>query len=281
MELDTSTQNSNSILEYLREDLSLPSDPATLSQRYRQATPFPHLLFNNMFDDHLVGSLVEEISAISQTGWALQESNHQRKVNLRSAVDLGVYGRRYVDLVHSAAFLYLLSEITGIWGLVPDPYLSGAGYTLIPNGGFFDVHADRNYDHQIGLTRRLSMITYLNRDWNPGCGGQLELWNTSGTQCESVIEPLFNTTILFEIGDRNFHAIRKVATPQGITRNAFVSYYHTAPEANGNKPHTSLFAPAVYKRGGKVKEMISGYLIPPKIGNAIFRLRKSLGTGGR
>ena len=127
------------------------------------------------------------------------------------------------------------------------------------------------------------MITYLNRDWNPGRGGQLELWSTSGTKCESVIEPLFNTTILFEIGDRNFHAIRKVATPQGITRNAFVTYYHTAPEGNGNKPlpHNSLFAPVVYKRGAKVKEMISEYLIPPGIGNAISQIRKSLGTRGR
>jgi hypothetical protein len=281
MELDTSTQNSNSILEYLREDLSLPSDTATLSQRYRQATPFPHLLFNNMFDDQLISSLVEEISAINRGGWALHESDHHRKVNLRSAVDLATYGRRYVNLVHSAAFLYFLSEITGVWGLVPDPYLSGAGYSLIPSGGFFDVHADRNCDHQVGLTRRLSMITYLNRDWKSGCGGQLELWNTSGTQCESVIEPLFNTTILFEIGDQNFHAIRKVVTPQGITRNAFISYYHTSPVAGVDKPHTSLFGPGVYKRGGKVKEMISGYLIPPKIGSAISRVRKSLSTRGQ
>src|ERR1700734_3474284 len=66
-----------------------------------------------------------------------------------------------------SSLLYLLSEITGIWNLLPDPYMHGAGYSIIPPKGKFDVHIDSNADLTNGLIRRLALIIYLNRDWSP------------------------------------------------------------------------------------------------------------------
>ena len=52
----------------------------------------------------------------------------------------------------------------------------------MPQGGKFDVHADRNIAYETGLARRLSLIIYLNKAWQHEYGGQLELWNHDGNR---------------------------------------------------------------------------------------------------
>lgn len=91
--------------------------------------------------------------------WRVVETGSlERMRRMRSGVELGAAGAQLVSLVHSAAFLYLLSEITGIWQLLPDPYLQGAGYADMKRGDFFKVHSGRNIAYDTGLTRRLAMI---------------------------------------------------------------------------------------------------------------------------
>jgi hypothetical protein len=59
-------------------------------------------------------------------------------------------------LLHSATFQYFLSELPGIWNLLPDTYLQRGGYHVMPPGGHLDVHAGRNTHYMTGLTRRLT-----------------------------------------------------------------------------------------------------------------------------
>ncbi len=114
------------------------------------------------------------------------------------------------------------------------------GYHVLRSGGHFDVHADRNFDHNTGLTRRLALITYLNRDWRKEYGGQLELWATDASRCESVIEPEFNTTILFEVGDQTFmvfglYGLRKIR-PESRSQHIFILW--VTPRALTIRPTT-------------------------------------------
>jgi hypothetical protein len=55
--------------------------------------------------------------------------------------------------------------------LLPDPYLEGGGYHVMPPGGKFDVHADRNIACETGLARSLSLIIYLNKARQHEYGG--------------------------------------------------------------------------------------------------------------
>ena len=96
-----------------------------------------------------------------------------------------------------------------------------------------------------GLQRRLAMLVYLNKAWQPEFGGQLELWNQDGTRCEKVIEPIFNRTVIFEIADSNFHAVRPVASGSGAARKAFAAYFHTVD--GSIVPHNSVYAPSIYQ----------------------------------
>lgn len=177
-----------------------------------------------------------------------------------------------MSYLHSANFLYLLSEITGIWNLIPDPYLHGAGYSIIPPGGVFDVHADRNYDPGTGLRRRLALIIYLNKSWKHALGGQLELWNADATRCEVTVEPEFNRMILLEIADRNYHGIPQVAESGGRSRHSFMVYYNTAgePANKDSGVHGSIYAPNCYNRESAARKAARNFM-PPVLFNFLRR----------
>jgi 2OG-Fe(II) oxygenase superfamily len=238
-------QLATGIMSYLEDTIHLSDTLESLSLAYQTAQPFPHVVLDNMFSNERLNQLVDEMSALNREKWVRHEEERLVKSNLRSAVDLGETGWQFTALLHSAKFLYFISEITGIWSLLPDPYLGGGGYHVVPQGGKFDVHADRNTDHATGLTRRLAMLIYLNHGWNEAFGGQLELWNADATRCEKVVEPIFNRTLIFEVGDQNFHGVRPVTCPAGFARKSFAVYYHTVGSSS-LVPHNSIYAPVFY-----------------------------------
>jgi Rps23 Pro-64 3,4-dihydroxylase Tpa1-like proline 4-hydroxylase len=193
-------------------------------------------------------------------------------MGLQSATELGETGFQLISLLHSAAFLYFLSEITGIRELLPDPHLQGGGCHVMPPGGKFDVHADRNMAYETGLARRLSLIIYLNQAWQHEYGGQLELWNHDGTRQEVVVEPLFNRTVIFEIADQNFHGVPVPIASR--CRSSFVVYYHTAQPLNMT-PHSSLFRTGLPTRKASKSETarrIARDLCPPIVARAARRI---------
>ena len=261
------------VLSYVRSPLSLSKSVEDLCLEYRSAQPYPHLLLDGFFSGNLLSALIDELPPRNSDKWVHENQERQIKSNLRSAVDLGARAFEFTSVLHSAGFLYLLSEMTGIKCLLPDPLLSGAGYHSIPPGGRFAVHADRNTDFNYGLERRIVVLIYLNDHWKPEYGGQLELWNQEGTQCEKVIEPNFNRTVIMEIGDKNFHAVRTVSrnTQNGRSRQSFAVYFHTV--GKNVVPHTSIFSPKLYQENHFSIKKIAREALPPFLFSLI---RKSL-----
>ena len=261
----------------LEGHLSLPASVGSLAHSYRTASPFPHLILDDLFSDELLGKLAGEIPEASSDNWVVHEEPQLLKFNLRSVVSLGETGMQITAFLHSAVFLYFLSELTGIWNLLPDPYLRAAGYHVLPPGGHFGIHIDRNTDHTNGLKRRLALIIYLNRSWKHEFGGQLELGNSTGTHCEVIVEPRFNRTVLFEIADRNFHGVpAPVAAPDGETRKSFFIYYHTArfDDKRDALPHTTVYAPMFQNRGGSRLRSLIRDVTPPIVLRAVKALRR-------
>src|SRR5262249_39147078 len=84
---------------------------------------------------------------------------------------------RMVTYLNSPTFLQFLEEMTGIEGLIPDPYLEGGGLHMIKPGGSLAIHADFNWHKRLKLDRRLNLLLYLNKDWDESFGGALELWS--------------------------------------------------------------------------------------------------------
>jgi Rps23 Pro-64 3,4-dihydroxylase Tpa1-like proline 4-hydroxylase len=257
--------------------IRLPTGIEQLRASYTESAPFPHVVIDNLFAPHILDPLLDEMAQMQDSQWLLVESQpHERIRRMRSAVDLGPAGAQMVSLVHSAQFLYLLSEITGIWQLLPDPYLQGAGYAQMRRGDFFKVHSDRNVAYDTGLSRRLAMIVFLNKAWDPGYNGQLELWNDEATQCNVSVEPAFNRTILFEVADPNYHGVpAPIACPEDRSRQSFIVYYHTVGTdgKSARTPRTSTFAPSFYREDPRFRSF-ARQVTPPVLFKAARRLAR-------
>ncbi|AFL90074.1 hypothetical protein Terro_3865 [Terriglobus roseus DSM 18391] len=274
----TVQEQDQGIMSYLKYPVHLPADLSTLREQYKNAKPFPHLVLDDFFDESTLKALCSEIPGASDETWVHHSDDRQEKFGLRSAISLGPEGYAFASFLHSASFLYLLSEITGIWGLLPDPYLQGGGFHMIPPGGYFDVHEDRKTDYTTSLQRRLVLITYLNENWAPNYGGELELWDKTGTRCESRLAPLFNRAVLFEVADNNYHGNpNPVACPVGRTRNSFATYFHTVPQEGDGKVDrfSSKFAPKMYRKEQAAWKKIARSFLPPIIWEVVNKARRS------
>jgi Rps23 Pro-64 3,4-dihydroxylase Tpa1-like proline 4-hydroxylase len=249
-----------------------------LRSSYKAAKPFPHLIVDDLFHEGLLDSLLSEMAQMYPEQWVtIGQDTRERTARMRSAAEMSEAGNQLMSIVHSAGFLYLLSEITEVSQLLPDPYLQGAGYALMGRGDYFNVHADRNVAYDTGLTRRLAMIIFLNKSWRSDFHGQLELWSADAKRCEVSIEPLFNKTVIFEVAHPNFHGVpAPLACPSDRKRQSFITYYHTAGAAvpGDTKPHSSIFAPRFYGSNRVTFRSIIRDLTPPLLSRAIRRLSK-------
>ena len=98
--------------------------------------------------------------------------------------------------------------LQGFWELVHEGvamlnrycYLSLSGYEFhlahYPPGGRYARHLDRFSDRD---NRMISMVIYLNEGWCPGDGGELELFDASGTAVR--VAPLGRRCVLFKSGE--------------------------------------------------------------------------------
>jgi SM-20-related protein len=73
-------------------------------------------------------------------------------------------------------------------------------FAIYPEGAFYKAHLDR---HSGTGDRVVTVILYLNPDWQPGDGGELKLWTTSGERegAFTLIEPRMGTLVCFMAGD--------------------------------------------------------------------------------
>jgi hypothetical protein len=258
--------------------IRLPAGIEEIKTQYKNARPFPHVVMDDLFSEQALDPLLTEIAAMSGDRWTnVDRDPRERTVRMRSAVEMGAAGERLLGIVHSAAFLYMLSEITGVGQLLPDPYLQGGGYALMRRGDYFDVHADRNVAYDTGLTRRLAMIVFLNKAWKPEYNGQLELWTPDAKRREVSIDPLFNRTVLFQVAYPNFHGVpAPLACPTERIRQSFIVYYHTAeiPQIPGVKPHTTIFAPRYYGASRATVRSLVREILPPFVLRLVRKMFK-------
>ncbi len=213
-------------------------------EAYRSASPFPHVVLDDAFDSHLLETVVEEFDAMDRTGWHHTERETERKYSTEDFQHLGPTTRGLILQLNGASFLGFLERLTGITGLIADPHLRGGGLHEIRQGGMLGVHADFNFYRRLGLYRRLNLLLYLNADWAENWGGDLELWDRSGTSCVRRIAPIFNRVAIFDTSNFSYHGHpTPLACPADRSRKSIALYYYTVePAAEDDRaPHTTMF----------------------------------------
>ena len=227
------------------DHLELRADPRGLRDAYASASPFPHVVLDGLFSDELLERVVSDFPAPDDPAWGRFDNPHERKLgNYRRLLDTSAAIRGFLTAMNSADMLEFLEELTGIDGLIPDPYFGGGALHQIVRGGFLQIHADFNWHPRLRLDRRLNVLIYLNRDWQADYGGALELWNREMTGAEKTILPLFNRTVVFSTTDVSYHGHpHPLACPDTTTRKSVSLYYYTngRPTEEKSTPHDTIF----------------------------------------
>lgn len=225
--------------------LRLHHDPRALRARYQSGDPFPHIVIDGLFDDALLERIVTEFPQPDETRWMRFDSPTEKKLGYyHEHSTITPFVRSFLDALNGFEMLLFLEALTGIEGLIPDPYFGGGGLHQIEPGGFLKIHADFNVHPKLKLDRRANMLVYLNQDWQEEWGGHLELWNRDMTECRQRIAPLFNRTVVFSTTDTSYHGHpHPLTAPPGVTRKSVSLYYYTAgrPEEERSAPHDTIF----------------------------------------
>jgi Rps23 Pro-64 3,4-dihydroxylase Tpa1-like proline 4-hydroxylase len=154
------------------------------------------------------------------------------------------YTRHLFQTFNSRAFILFLEEMTGIKGLIPDPYFIGAGIHKTLTGGHLDIHADFNVHGHMGVERRLNVLIYLNPEWKEEYGGSFEIWDREMTRKMASFAPTENRMCCFSTGSDTFHGNPEpVNHPDGLPRQSIALYYYTATWDETRKRHSTIFKP--------------------------------------
>jgi Rps23 Pro-64 3,4-dihydroxylase Tpa1-like proline 4-hydroxylase len=204
-----------------------------LADDYASAKPYPYIVI----DDFLPASLADGILANFPVGLMQGDVLHmggyggQNKRQV-SPNDCNEYVRNLFSFFNSAPFIQFLEGLTGIEGLIPDPYFNGGGFHEIRRGGKLGVHADFRINEQLHLSRRLNVLIYLNKGWDDDFGGKFEIWSKDALNMERAISPLFNRCVVFNTDGNSYHGHPEALnSPDNVTRKSIALYYYTASKA--------------------------------------------------
>ena len=140
--------------------------------------------------------------------------------------------RSILDELNSPRFVDFVSSLIGIDHLIPDPSLEGGGLHQSGTGGFLNIHADFTvHPHNRKWQRRANILLYLNDDWKPEYGGDLELWSADMKECVEKVTPLANRVLIFTTDATSFHGHPEPMTcPEDVSRQSLALYYFTIEE---------------------------------------------------
>ena len=230
---------------------SILSKTKQFAAEFSRPRPFKHVVIDDFLIDSVCESLLSDFPDF-ETRFAVDEHGRVGGKAARTDVrDISAAYGRVDDHIRSGAFLDFMSQITGIPDLLYDVDYIGGGTHENRNGQNLDPHVDFNYHPRTGWHRRLNLIVYLNREWNEGWGGALQLhsdpWDSDGDDV-TVVAPIFNRCVVFETTESSWHGFSTISLPEDraiSSRKSFAIYLYTRerrPEESF-PPHATIYVP--------------------------------------
>ena len=251
-----------------------------LRKSYLDADPFPHIAIDDFLPEPILERCLAEFPTDTSGVTDTYDRKQERFKRAFTPDVLPSFSRNLFYAFNSRPFIQVVENISGIQGLIPDPFFEGGGYHELSQGGHLSVHADFNYHQRLHVERRINVLIYLNRDWKDEYGAQLELWDTDMKSRVKSYVPAFNRCVIFSTtSDSNHGNPQPVNHPDGVSRRSIALYYYTATWNNTKRKHTTHFrvrpgeandAPDVRSRS---QDML-GDLMPP----VLYRRLINLGT---
>ena len=222
---------------------------------------FGRIKLDNFLDEKTVHQLYEECKNAPKGGWTVFTRAGSRMEEFNDLISLPTAHRVTYDIMHSGEFLYELEQLTGIVGLLPDPHLVGAGYSIIRNGKDLGCHYDFNWNDRLRIHRTLTSILFITPDWKEEWGGHHQVWDRnkdidSSAVMTGSVAPLFNRFVIkenmwYEEEQRkgDWHSVSKVNCPSSIEGRCAIRFFYylsTSEYDPKNLPHRSMYSSNEY-----------------------------------
>jgi Rps23 Pro-64 3,4-dihydroxylase Tpa1-like proline 4-hydroxylase len=210
-------------------------------------------------------------------GFFSRETFRERK---RTSADLDSYPDILSAITYSIQdprVINLISEITSISQLEPDPKLYAGGLSMMFKGDFLNPHLDNSHDLNRKKFRRLNLLYYVSPGWKEEFGGNLELWDQSVRQPKTLVA-FQNRLVAMETNKLSWHSVSevKVEEPRCCVSNYYFS--NISPNLKGYFHVTSFMGRPEQKirRIISVADNVSRNLISKitKLGRGRNRIKK-------
>ncbi len=230
-------------------------------EQFVAGKPYPHVVIDNFFDPEVLDRVMADFPSQSGRDWIKYDTENEIKQTSRGIADLSAFTQAFFMQICAEPMMKFLREVTGHQDLVPDPLFHGGGLHESFRGGWLNVHVDWTQHPVLPLARRLNLIIYLNRDWDPAWGGALDLCDHVTKHADTQVVPIFNRAVIFETNDQTLHGFPEPLTcPVDHSRKS-ISLFYWSPDPEAIKKSSFItFLPG--KRHTRAKALIRAF-IPP------------------
>ncbi|HPF47545.1 MAG TPA: 2OG-Fe(II) oxygenase [Emcibacteraceae bacterium] len=252
-----------------------------LRETYCSASPFPHIVI----DDFLTPEILDEcLKSFPQENDPESVTFNRDQERFKTGFNpdyLPPNIRSLFYSLNSRPFLKFLENLTGIQGLIADPYFIGGGFHRIKQGGHLSVHADFNHHTKLNLERRINVLIYLNKNWAEEYGGQIELWDEDMKNCIVSKTPEFNRCVIFNTTSNSYHGNpQPINHPDNVPRRSIALYYYTATWDGSRREHSTQFKARPKSDDAvdwaiKLKELADDYF-PPVLVRIYRRIKRKI-----
>lgn len=231
-------------------------------ENFKSAKPFPHLILDNFIDEAIADQLSSEFPNIEDKSLFTYSNPLEKKSALNDWNKFPGTTYKFFEFLCSEKIVNRLSEILGI-RLYPDFGLHGGGWHMHPDGGKLNPHLDYSIHPKLGLQRKINLIIYLSKDWQPDYGGHFGLWSNDfetnqPLKLEKEVEIKFNRAVIFDTTQMSWHGLsRRVLTKGNKIRKSIAVYYLCDPPADAATRERALYAPTEdQKNDVEIKDLI-------------------------
>ena len=216
-------------------------------ETFKSASPFDHCVIENFFKPEIANQLSDEIPDFDSEFWHEYSNPLEIKKTCNDWNRFPKLTYNAFSFLNSELFVNYLKGVAGVSSLFADSGLNGGGWHIHSNGGKLNPHLDYSLHPKVTLQRKLNIIIYLEKEWQPQWGGYLGLYTNKDCKVKDVeveIEPKFNRAIFFDTTQDSWHGLsREVSTPEGVCRKSMALYYLTIPPHDVDTRAKALFSP--------------------------------------
>ena len=219
------------MLKVINEEVC--KDPKGLNYQFLNAVPFPHIVIENFLHEDLANQLVSQFPALSS-----MHSSHHYFFNQKHELSFwyqvsDLFSQLHQDLL-SDGFRGFIRQVSGKQVFMDVDYCGELHQAR--DGGFLDMHVDFNlHPKKDTWVHELTLLIYLNKDWQDDYGGQLLMQNHDNPKIYEVA-PVFNRCTIMLSDETTFHGYRKLNLPENITRKSILVNFYREVEPNQIPP---------------------------------------------